>query len=592
LLVELGGEPAQVLGARVLHAIDARAEAHDAGLVRDGLLDPRLRLRRVLDLVDHQHHLLIGAAVQRPLEGADGRGDRRVHVREGGGGDACRERRGVELVIGVQDQRDVEGLHGEGAGLPAEHHVEEVGRQVQLGIRRDGDLAAAQTLPGGDQRGHLRGEPDRLTNLGLARLVVVVGIERGERGHAGAKHLHRRRLLRQRAQQRDELGRQPARRRRIQRLVEGVVLLLRRQRAEPEEVDDLLERGLGGEVVHVVAAVDQAAFAAVDEADVRRRDDDILEAGFVDGAHGALSPRGVRSKRVVCIMEGRALQPTGMRIIDFYDRHPISEGQVLDAVRRARGSADALTADDLYPFDQDHYGGLGAVDALARRGLVAGGRLAFSDWIAHPGLGDVERARLEDWMAAVTLQSLDGYRALLGRVGFRGVEAEDLTDEWRAILRERLTMYRALREDTVRRLGEARYREYDALYAFFVGLVEAGKLGGGRFSGTREREEPLISARFETNGPEHDRALASDVATFREQQGLPFPDEPRCLSRIDGKWPPDGHRFLVGHELQHPAAIVQGNRRRLFEHHRAMGGRIDAPGRGQVQGADAVRRPI
>src|SRR5438094_8118450 len=66
-------------------------------------------------------------------------------------------------------------------------------------------------------------------------------------------------------------------------------------------------------------------------------------------------------------MEGRALQPTGMRITDLYDRHPISEGQVLDAVRRARGSADALTADDLYPFDQDHYGGLGAVDALARR---------------------------------------------------------------------------------------------------------------------------------------------------------------------------------------------------------------------------------
>src|SRR2546425_7463131 len=84
-------------------------------------------------------------------------------------------------------------------------------------------------------------------------------------------------------------------------------------------------------------------------------------------------------------------------------------------------------------------------------------------------------------MAAVTLQSLDGYRALLGRVGFRGVEAEDLTDEWRAIFRERLTMYRALREDTLRRLGGARYREDDALYAFFVGLVEAGQPGGRRF---------------------------------------------------------------------------------------------------------------
>src|SRR5437867_9416005 len=72
-----------------------------------------------------------------------------------------------------------------------------------------------------------------------------------------------------------------------------------------------------------------------------------------------------------------------MPVIDFYDRHPISEGQVLDAVRRVRGSsspgegsAEALTADDLYPFDQDHYGGLGAVDALARRaGITAASRV-------------------------------------------------------------------------------------------------------------------------------------------------------------------------------------------------------------------------
>src|SRR5437773_12338053 len=210
-----------------------------------------------------------------------------------------------------------------------------------------------------------------------------------------------------------------------------------------------------------------------------------------------------------------------MRIIDFYDQHPVSEGQVLDAVGRARGGIDGtLTADDLFPFDQDHYGGLGAVDALARRAGIsacsrvldicaglggparflasrrgcrlvgvelnpgraagmerltrrvglrhavsvvrgdatalpfgagrfdacvsqeallhvadkaavltearrvpgAGGRLAFSHWIAHPALGDGERARPEDRLAAVTLQSLDGYRALLGRVGFRGVE--------------------------------------------------------------------------------------------------------------------------------------------------------------------------
>ena len=46
-------------------------------------------------------------------------------------------------------------------------------------------------------------------------------------------------------------------------------------------------------------------------------------------------------------------------------------------------------------------------------------------------------------------------------------------------------MYRRLKAETVARFGQARYEEYDQLYAFFVGLVEAGKLGGGRFSATR-----------------------------------------------------------------------------------------------------------
>ena len=56
-------------------------------------------------------------------------------------------------------------------------------------------------------------------------------------------------------------------------------------------------------------------------------------------------------------------------VIDFYDRHPISEAQVLAAVRRRRGPlAEApLTAEELFDFDQDHYGGVGAVDVLARR---------------------------------------------------------------------------------------------------------------------------------------------------------------------------------------------------------------------------------
>jgi sarcosine/dimethylglycine N-methyltransferase len=270
----------------------------------------------------------------------------------------------------------------------------------------------------------------------------------------------------------------------------------------------------------------------------------------------------------------------GPGVIDFYDRHPISAPQVLEALGRQGKAGAALAPDDLYPLDQDHYGGLAAVEALARRAeiapgrhvldvcaglagparflaarfgarvtaldlnagrcaggarlsrlvglqarvrpvrgdaqalpfrggsfdavisqegllhvpdkgavlaecarvLIPAGRLAFSDWVATSRLGDGERRRLTVWMAAVNVQSIAGYRTLLARAGFAGIDADDLSGEWIGILRERFAMYRRLRTDTVARLGEARYEEYCQLYGFFVGLVEAGKLGGARFS--------------------------------------------------------------------------------------------------------------
>jgi SAM-dependent methyltransferase len=277
------------------------------------------------------------------------------------------------------------------------------------------------------------------------------------------------------------------------------------------------------------------------------------------------------------------LQGTRARVSEFYDHHPISEARVLAALARpGLGPPGPLTADDLFEFDQDHYGGLAAVDILARRAgvgatsrvldvcaglggparflasrrgstvvalelhagraggaarlnrlvhatgvavvrgdatalpfdrgtfdaclsqeallhvadkpvvlsechrvLAPGGRIAFSDWIAHPSLGGRERERLWEWMAATTLQTLDSYCALLGQAGFTAIEAEDLSAEWRPIVRARLELHRALGTDGVARFGEQRYLEYDQLHTFFVRLVEEGKLGGGRFTATR-----------------------------------------------------------------------------------------------------------
>jgi ubiquinone/menaquinone biosynthesis C-methylase UbiE len=57
----------------------------------------------------------------------------------------------------------------------------------------------------------------------------------------------------------------------------------------------------------------------------------------------------------------------------FYDEHPINEAQILAALRRAGRDTDRLAPEDLYAYDQDHYGGLNAVDALAERARLAPG---------------------------------------------------------------------------------------------------------------------------------------------------------------------------------------------------------------------------
>jgi ubiquinone/menaquinone biosynthesis C-methylase UbiE len=276
-----------------------------------------------------------------------------------------------------------------------------------------------------------------------------------------------------------------------------------------------------------------------------------------------------------------ASRRAALRVLDFYDDHPISEVSVLAALGDRGGGP--LRAEDLFEFDQDHYGGLAAVDALASRAAIGtgsrvldvcaglggparflawsrqcrvvalelhagralgaarltrrvgltgrvrivrgdaqmvpfagasfdacisqealmhiddkpavlescrrilrpGGRVAFTDWIARPRLGDLERARLRDWMAAIGLETIPGYRVLLGRAGFVAVDAEDLTDDWLPILKSRVAAWQARRHDLTDRFGDGRYRRYAELYAFFVDLVQSGKLGGGRFSATR-----------------------------------------------------------------------------------------------------------
>jgi sarcosine/dimethylglycine N-methyltransferase len=85
--------------------------------------------------------------------------------------------------------------------------------------------------------------------------------------------------------------------------------------------------------------------------------------------------------------------------IHFYTRHPISLGIVLARLEKARGGLEDLQPSDLWPHDQDHFGGLAANDRLAERAAIrAGSRVA--DFCA--GLGGPARYYSDVYGADVT----------------------------------------------------------------------------------------------------------------------------------------------------------------------------------------------
>jgi ubiquinone/menaquinone biosynthesis C-methylase UbiE len=85
--------------------------------------------------------------------------------------------------------------------------------------------------------------------------------------------------------------------------------------------------------------------------------------------------------------------------IYFYTRHPISAAIILAKLRTARGGLEGVRPDELFPHDQDHYGGLAANDALAAAARIgAGTRVA--DFCA--GLGGPARYLAHRYGADVT----------------------------------------------------------------------------------------------------------------------------------------------------------------------------------------------
>lgn len=269
--------------------------------------------------------------------------------------------------------------------------------------------------------------------------------------------------------------------------------------------------------------------------------------------------------------------------IDFYERHPISSEIILAKLDASRGHLNEIAPEELYPHDQDHYGGLGANDELAGRAAISkgtrvvdfcaglggparylahrygadvtgieltparvrgageltrrvglqnsvrviegdvmqvplpdasadvvvsqeallhvpdkaralaeafrilkpGGRIAFTDWIAHRPISDADKELMWQGMAVADLYNLQTYAELIKKAGFTLGLVEDLTADWGIILKQRLAMYIKLRAETQQAGTPAGHDAFYESYVRFANLVNEAVLGGGRFVGEK-----------------------------------------------------------------------------------------------------------
>ena len=215
--------------------------------------------------------------MQGPLQGSDAGHNGRVDIGQRGRGDARGKRRGVQLVVGVQGQRDIHRADSRRARAIAGEHVEEVGGMAHGRIGRDRVSALLHPPPGRHQPGDLRSQPHRLAIRRVRRVVGRVGVVMPERRSQGAQRIHpvgRRQHLHQ---AKNCLRQRP---RRGQLRLEIAQLRARRQPAVPQQVAGLLKGRKSREVVNVVSAIRQNPAVAVDVADGRRGGDDVFETGF------------------------------------------------------------------------------------------------------------------------------------------------------------------------------------------------------------------------------------------------------------------------------------------------------------------------
>ena len=101
-----------------------------------------------------------------------------------------------------------------------------------------------------------------------------------------------------------------------------------------------------------------------------------------------------------------------VNISTYYDEHPINQVAIENALIRLGKSLESLVPEDLFDFDQDHYGGLAAVDALAISGAVQAGDRVLD---VCSGMGGPARYLAHNYGCSVTGIDINQLRTAAAR---------------------------------------------------------------------------------------------------------------------------------------------------------------------------------